>query len=1170
MRHFFRFSLLFAVMFSFASSCNEDEPSIETLVDEPDFKIVQKVDGKKVFTGKLRIDLKNNFTPKEITVKSLNVDISGEGFKTTTVDAVLAKDATYWTVSLTDFPLDVAMKFKAERKASDNQTDELEATKTYKYDAKTKKFEGGNLTLTFAERLSWESLSPAWKKALSNALGKGKVVDMPSQSDLNNVRLLTALKWRGKSASAARFEHENSEDKIAKMAPLKHMPLLTKVELQGNALTSVDAKVLEALKTLEDLNLSKNKITKFEKLETSVFTLKKLHLNGNQLSYGEASFPLGNILKITSNLIQLYLYGQKDAAQKELPWSVADQVEIRKKAPSKTKIHFIQGVSVSGISDQSENKNPGDFALSAPAENAVEVAAQPVFTWVVSIDPDGDAVEYDVFLDKNNPPKTKVKEGLTSREYTHSMSSLTLRTKYYWYVLAKDGRGGSKKSAVQAFTTISDLNWSVFPEAWKRALNYQVNKTQVATQPSPEDLQKLLALKTFQWRAQSFSGQEEKYYDFELGVTQSSQLKTLDPLQYLRNLDSVIITGSDLKDLGTTGAVLSQLKKLITIRIQSSKVTALSEGQFQGLTKLKNIYLDHNEITSLPPKVFQGLPSLYVIQIQNNKLTTIDGAQFKGLTNLYSVTASDNLIKALPANLLDNLSALYYFNFADNKISSIPQNLFSQVSVLAKIHLEGNEISSLPADVFSPIKGTVTDIRIERNQIAALPQNIFKGLTQLFTLYFSDNPVTAIPAGAFNDLEVLSDLRFSGAKVNALLPNTFSGLKGLTKVYLHGQKNSSDVAYSWTQNQISSVRFEILLGAKIYFSNDSDFLNGRKGVKNTLPTKPTAPNPPDVYQNIEVKFSWEASTDADKDPVSYALYFGTANPPTTKVSGDNLSETTYTREQLLTPGATYYWQVEASDGAGGSTKSEVFIFDTKSKMDDVLNWNLLSDTWRKALNNAAGNGEVMTAPSNVAEMKKILEVKNLNWTGKADKILVILPVKHLTKLEKILLGGNSIGAIPIGLLTKLKNLRQFSFYKNQLTALPDDIFSGLANLKFIDLAGNDLTTLPTGIFSGSTALTDINLAGNDLTTLLTDLFSSNTKLTLLNLKGNKLNTILDNTFTKLDALETLYLNEQKKNDGTPYSWTTNQRTAIKSQVIITADVYLDVIKVSEKGARTKS
>ena len=85
-----------------------------------------------------------------------------------------------------------------------------------------------------------------------------------------------------------------------------------------------------------------------------------------------------------------------------------------------------------------------DISLTSPTNGAENQETSLTLTW------SGNGTTYDVYLDKVNPPTTKVKNDNSTTSY--DISALDGGTKYYWQVEAtKDGT--SEKSGVWSFTT---------------------------------------------------------------------------------------------------------------------------------------------------------------------------------------------------------------------------------------------------------------------------------------------------------------------------------------------------------------------------------------------------------------------------------------------------------------------------------------------------------------------------------------------------------------------------------------------------------------------------------------------------------------------------------------------------------------------------------------------
>ncbi len=101
----------------------------------------------------------------------------------------------------------------------------------------------------------------------------------------------------------------------------------------------------------------------------------------------------------------------------------------------------------------STNNPPGAFNLISPGNGATDnLYIDFLLEWDPSTDPDGDPVTYDVILSTNANPTTVISSNQTGTTYG---PTLTNGTTYYWKVVAKDGKGGTRESAVWSFTTIN-------------------------------------------------------------------------------------------------------------------------------------------------------------------------------------------------------------------------------------------------------------------------------------------------------------------------------------------------------------------------------------------------------------------------------------------------------------------------------------------------------------------------------------------------------------------------------------------------------------------------------------------------------------------------------------------------------------------------------------------
>lgn len=101
-------------------------------------------------------------------------------------------------------------------------------------------------------------------------------------------------------------------------------------------------------------------------------------------------------------------------------------------------------------------------------------------------------------------------------------------------------------------------------------------------------------------------------------------------------------------------------------------------------------------------------------------------------------------------------------------------------------------------------------------------------------------------------------------------------------------------------------------------------------VKNTAPSVPSLINPTNNNLCISnaVSFEWNASTDAEKNPIVYQLEVATDNQFTQMVSNSEMSNPYKTL--TLEKGKAYYWRVKATDSNNlASNYSTTFSFYTE-------------------------------------------------------------------------------------------------------------------------------------------------------------------------------------------------------------------------------------------------
>ena len=100
------------------------------------------------------------------------------------------------------------------------------------------------------------------------------------------------------------------------------------------------------------------------------------------------------------------------------------------------------------------------------------------------------------------------------------------------------------------------------------------------------------------------------------------------------------------------------------------------------------------------------------------------------------------------------------------------------------------------------------------------------------------------------------------------------------------------------------------------------------GGGNNPPNQPANPEPANgaLSQAVNSTLSWSCS-DPNGDPLTYDVYFGTANDP--PLVSDSQSGTSY-NPGALNNNTTYYWKIVAKDNQGATTAGPVWNFSTEA------------------------------------------------------------------------------------------------------------------------------------------------------------------------------------------------------------------------------------------------
>lgn len=112
------------------------------------------------------------------------------------------------------------------------------------------------------------------------------------------------------------------------------------------------------------------------------------------------------------------------------------------------------------------------------------------------------------------------------------------------------------------------------------------------------------------------------------------------------------------------------------------------------------------------------------------------------------------------------------------------------------------------------------------------------------------------------------------------------------------------------------------------YSSVFNFYTEGTGETNHVPFSPELVKPVlnAIVQTTTATLEWTANDADATDVLTFDVFFGTVNPPTTKIGNNQTTKTLNTPN--LVSSTNYYWKVLVKDGKGGETIGQVWNFKT--------------------------------------------------------------------------------------------------------------------------------------------------------------------------------------------------------------------------------------------------
>ena len=216
----------------------------------------------------------------------------------------------------------------------------------------------------------------------------------------------------------------------------------------------------------------------------------------------------------------------------------------------------------------------------------------------------------------------------------------------------------------------------------------------------------------------------------------------------------------------------------------TTRITALKEGDLDGLANLWHLGFEGQGLRALPEGIFDDLGDLTDLSLSLNNFRTLGEGVFDNLESLEDLDLSGNLLVGLPEDIVDELGALEKMGLLLTNLHGLPAGVFDGLESLEVLDLRVNNLTELPEGVFDEL-GDLLQLTLTGNDLTELSEGAFEGLGNLRSLLLDDNRLTELSEGAFEGLDDLQELdELSHNQLDSLTQGAFDCLDGLEDLYL--------------------------------------------------------------------------------------------------------------------------------------------------------------------------------------------------------------------------------------------------------------------------------------------------------------------------------------------------------------------------------------------------
>ncbi|WP_226670850.1 leucine-rich repeat domain-containing protein [Metabacillus litoralis] len=570
-------------------------------------------------------DLNEN-TQYEVTLKAFNSAKEVLSTFETTIKTLVKPTAESKQVIFKDLQLEKEIKKHFGLERDIYESDMLELTELTIERKRIKDLTGlekaTNLIYLYAPRNVIENITPlsSLKNLQGVYLDNNPITDFSPLSELSN---LTSL---GLTATG-----------MKDLSVLKNLDKLNDLNVDENEITSLSA--LPALPNLTYLSIYNNMLTNLEGIE-KLANLESLSIDDNPL---ESLAGINTLLKLNSislsntNLVDISELLQIDSLQYVSLYN-NEKLDLNDEGSDARKvITQLEEWGVYVDYDFHHEEEWFEAYISFITENSLLVH------WDYYGEKEIETIEIHVDGEKRS--------SVPYEDYEFKITDLDPDTEYKIDVKAFNSKGELEFTSSNTETTWSEPSGEVVKfkdETLKELIKEQLG---LDRDPRVSDMEKLDSIYLYESEVSDLTGLEYAVNLFDFNVSDNMEELDLTPLKNLKNLYSVYITNTSIKDY----AIFKDMKNIRSLSIDNNNLKDLSF--LSGMKQLEDVMLMNNDISDIT--VLSGLTKLAFVNLANNQITDI-GPLLSSKDEMYTLDLSGNPIKDISSlSQFENLFDLY-------------------------------------------------------------------------------------------------------------------------------------------------------------------------------------------------------------------------------------------------------------------------------------------------------------------------------------------------------------------------------------------------------------------------------------------------------------------------------------------------------------------------------